>query len=164
MNAHHFSVERVDVISAQSFAETVAAFEKKVPAADLAALNRLANGHASRREVEASVQAMVGDLGFMILGKIDQGPLVSLLGKPKKLSVYLIGNPVLANRMFEQNPAVGVYAPLRVSIYEDYEGKAHFTYEKPSSSLAQFDHAEIHAVAKMLDDKMNQLTAHIAGE
>ncbi len=38
----------------------------------------------------------------MIFAKISQGQLTSLLGTPKKLSVYLIGNPVIANRMFER--------------------------------------------------------------
>ncbi|MGH9875807.1 MAG: DUF302 domain-containing protein, partial [Pyrinomonadaceae bacterium] len=103
----------------------------------------------------------VGDLGFMILGKIDQGPLVSLLGKPKKMTTYLIGNPVLANRMFEQHPGVGLYAPLRGSIYEDYEGKSHFTYDRPSTVLEQFENSEIRAVAKMLDEKMASLAAYL---
>jgi uncharacterized protein (DUF302 family) len=39
---------------------------------------------------------------------------------------------VLANRMYEADPAIGVYAPLRAAIYEDQEGRAHFTYDRPS--------------------------------
>lgn len=163
MKASRFSVDRIDVTSRRPFLETVAAFEGRIPAADFATLTRLTASRASAREIEASVQAMVGDLGFLILGKLDQGPLVSLLGRPKKVSVYLVGNPVLANRMFEQEPAVGLYAPLRVSIYEDYGGRAHFTYEKPSSSLGQFDDEEIRAVAKMLDEKMSELASYLAG-
>src|SRR5262249_6127940 len=40
------------------------------------------------------------------------------------MSLYLIGNPLLANRMYEQHPAVGLYAPLRASIYEDMKASA----------------------------------------
>jgi uncharacterized protein (DUF302 family) len=87
---------------------------------------------------------------------------VSLLGRPKKLSLYAIGNPVLANRMFERQPAVGLYAPLRACLYEDHEGQAHFTYERPSASLAQFDDAEVRAVAQVLDAKMAALAAYLA--
>jgi len=162
MKAHEFAVVRVDVVTRRPFAEVVTRLEQKIPSADLATLNRLVHSQASASEIENSVKAMVGNLGFMILAKLEQGPLVSLLGKPKKLSVYLVGNPVLANRMFEQNPAVGVYAPLRVSVYEDYQGRSHFTYEKPSTSLAQFENAEIRTVAKLLDEKMGQLTAYLA--
>jgi hypothetical protein len=88
-----------------------------------------------------------------VLAKLDQGQLVSLLGRPKKMSVYLIGNPVLANRMYDQHPAVGFYAPLRASIYEDYEGRSHFSYDRPSGLLEQFDNEEIRAVARILDQK-----------
>ena len=75
----------------------------------------VASGWDARR-IERAIEEMVGELWFMILGKLEQGPLVSLLGKPKKMSLYLIGNPVLANRMYDQHPAVGLYAPPRALI------------------------------------------------
>jgi len=134
-----------------------AAIEKKIPPADFGVFNKLAASHATAKEIEAKVQSMAGDLEFMILGKIDQGPLVSLLGKPKKMTTYLIGNPVLANRMYEQHPAVGLYAPLRASAYQDDWGKSHFTYDRPSSLLAQFENTQIQAVGKILDEKMASL-------
>jgi len=161
MRTHTFKVERIDVESKKPFDGLTTAFEKKIPAADFPAFVRLATSRASVREIEAKVQAMAGDLGFMVLGKIDQGPLVSLLGKPKKMTTYLIGNPVLANRMFEQHPGVGLYAPLRASIYEDYEGRSHFTYDRPSTLLGQFENSEIRAVAKMLDEKLASLAGYL---
>ncbi len=100
----------------------------------------------SAQEIEKTIQTMVGDLGFMILAKIDQGPLVSLLGKAKKMSVYLIGNPMLANRMYEQHPGVGLSAPLRAAIYEDYD--------RPSTLLEQFGNEEIRVVARVLNERM----------
>jgi len=112
MVSRTFTVERIDVESKKSFEDLAAAIEKKIPPADFGVFNKLAASHATAKEIEAKVQSMAGDLEFMILGKIDQGPLVSLLGKPKKMTTYLIGNPVLANRMYEQHPAVGLYAPL----------------------------------------------------
>jgi uncharacterized protein (DUF302 family) len=75
--------------------------------------------------------------------------------------VYLIGNPLIANRMFEHDPAAAQYVPLRVSLYEDYEGKAHFTYERPSRALEQFADEEIRAVAQTLDDKLSRLAAQL---
>jgi hypothetical protein len=81
----------------------------KVPAGDMATLIRLAQSQANARQIEEAVQKTVGDLGFMVLGRLEQGALVSLLGRSKKLTTFLIGNPVLANRMFERDPAVGGY-------------------------------------------------------
>jgi Domain of unknown function DUF302 len=125
MTTVHFEVDRIDVTSTKSYVEALAIFAEKVPPADVGTLNRLANSHASQREIEDAVQSMAGELGFMSFAKLEQGPLVSLLGKPKKMVVFLLGNPVLANRMYEADPAIGVYAPLRAAIYEDHQGQAH---------------------------------------
>jgi uncharacterized protein (DUF302 family) len=141
----------------------IVAFEHRVPVADLTTLVHLATAHASVSEIERTVQAMVGDLGFVPFAKLAQRPLVSLLGKRKKLTVYLLGNPVLANRMFEQHPAIGLYAPLCASIYEDYGGVSHFTYDRPSSLLQQFNHEDVMAVVRLLDERMSQLADYVTG-
>lgn len=105
---------------------------------------------------------MVGNLEFMVLAKLDQGPLASCLGRPKKLVTYLIGNPVLANRVHERYPAVALYGPLRAAIHEDYEGRCHFSYDRPSTLLAQFEDDQVRAVAELLDRKLADLAAHLA--
>ncbi len=162
MTTRRFQVERMEVDSRKSFEDLVAALEKKVPAADFAVFRELVTSGATAPEIERKVQSMVGDLGFAILGKVDQGPLVSLLGRPKKLTTYLIGNPVLANRMFEQHPAVGLYAPVRATVYEDHQARCHFSYDRPSTLLAQFKDERIRAVGEMLDERLADLAAYLA--
>jgi uncharacterized protein (DUF302 family) len=158
MTMERVSAERVDVLSTRSFEETVATLEREVPPADMATLTRLVASRATAPEIETSVAAMAGSVGFMMLGRIEPGPLVSLLGRPKKIILYSIGNPVLANRMYEQEPATGLYAPLRLAIYEDDRGATHLTYERPSASLGHFRNVEIGTVAGMLDEKLGKLT------
>jgi uncharacterized protein (DUF302 family) len=162
MYTYNFQGRRIAVPANKSFAEVLAAFEGRVPVQDVSVLNGLATSQASRQQIEDAVQKMVGDLGFMVLAKLDPGPLVSLLGNPKKLCIYLLGNPVLANRMFEQDAAVGMYAPLRAVIFEDHDGRTYFTYDVPSSLLGQFDNAEIRGVAAILDDRMKTLAEFLA--
>jgi uncharacterized protein (DUF302 family) len=159
MTTRTFSVERIDETLHYSFQDTVARFEQKVPRADVSVFRQLVASGASRSVIEEKVEGMTGDLEFMALHKIDPGPLVSQLGKPKKMSVYLIGNPVIANRMYDEDPATGLYAPLRVEIYEDYGGITHLTYDRPSSLFGQFQNTKIGAVAQLLDQKMSALTA-----
>ena len=162
IRVHKFSVERIDVTSKRPYEGVRAALEASVPSANLATLTQLVTTNADARQIEHAVNEMVGDLGFMLFAKIDQGPLVSRLGQPKKMSVYLLGNPVLANRMYEQDRAVGLYAPLRVSIYEDPDGiTTHFSYDLPSSLLEQFSNGEMRAVGRVLDDKMATLAARV---
>jgi len=117
---------------------------------------------ASAQEIARAIGEMIGELGFVALAKLDQGPLASLLGRPKKMSVYLVGNPVLANRMYEQHAAVGLYAPSRASVFEDYEGKCHFTYDRPSGLLEQFKNEEIRVLGHILDRKMESLAHRLA--
>jgi uncharacterized protein (DUF302 family) len=59
--------------------------------------------------------------------------------------------------MTQHNIATGLYAPLRVLIYEDDQGKTCLEYDKPSSLLGQFGDDKIAAVANMLDNKLEDL-------
>lgn len=162
MTTRRFQVERVEIDSGRSFEDLVKALERKVPAADFTVFQELVTSGANASDVERRVQSMVGDLGFLVLGKVDQGPLVSLLGRPKKLTTYLIGNPVLANRMFEQHPAVGLYAPVRVVVYQDHEGRCHVSYDRPSTLLAQFEDDRIRGVGELLDERLAALADYLA--
>jgi uncharacterized protein (DUF302 family) len=162
METFRFELERIDAPSKKSFSEMTAALEEQVPSADVSTFAQMITLRLDAQEIARAIDGMVGDLGFLVLAKIDQGPLVSLLGKPKKMSVYLIGNPVLANRMYEENPAVGLYAPLRAVIYGDHHGIRHFTYDRPSRLLEQFDNEEIRTVARVLDQRMEVLADRLA--
>src|SRR5260370_38368371 len=160
VSTHAFEAQRIDISSAKPFPFTLAALEKRVPPADLPELTRLASSRAGPQGIEDAVQVMVGDSGFIRLAKVDQRPLGSLLGKPQRMTVYLIASPVLANRMCERNPAAGVYAPLRVSLHEA-DGRTHFTYDQPSGLLNQFDDQEIRAVVRILDDHVPALADYV---
>jgi hypothetical protein len=164
VNATRFEVERFDYAAPnRTFEQVTASFEQQVPAADLATFARLVEARAPAAEVERAVGAMVGDLGLIHLARVDQGPLVSLLGKRKRMTVYLLGNPVLANRMFEHHPEVGLYAPLRAAVYEDDRGLAHFTYDGPSTLLQPFNDPNVSAVARILDGRMLRLAQSVTG-
>lgn len=159
---HRFTVERIDVTTKGSFEQATAAFEENVPTADMSMFTRLVEARSSASEIQAAIAGAQGDLEFLIFAKLVQGSLTSLLGTPKKLSVYLIGNPVIANRMFERNRGAGLYAPLCVSLYEDPSGAVHLAYDRPSSLLGSFEDPEIDTVAALLDEKMAMLSTRLA--
>ena len=155
-------MERIDVALKGSFSGITAAMEKNVPKADISEFVQMVTSGLNAQEIEHAVGGMVRDLGFMVLVKIDQGPLASVLGKQKKMSLFLIGNPVLANGMYEHHPGAGLFAPLRALIYEDYQGTCHFTYERPSTVLEHFSNDAIRSVARVLDQKMELLAERLA--
>jgi len=47
--------------------------------------------------------------------------------------------------------AAGLYAPLRVILYEDETGGSIFEYDRPSSLFGQFDDEQVSAVARGVD-------------
>jgi uncharacterized protein (DUF302 family) len=47
--------------------------------------------------------------------------------------------------------AAGLYAPLRIVLYEDQEGHSVFEYDRPSSLFGQFVDQQVDDVARGLD-------------
>lgn len=154
-----FTVEHVDYILDSSFEEATARLLREVPLADPAELKALKN----RAGVEAMMHARATDLGILVMTKLEQGPVVSLFGPPLKVSIYLIGSPLLGARLFVKHRAAGLYAPAHVTLYEDTAGKAHFAYDTPSSLLARFDDADATLIGRAFDQKLALLGRRLAG-
>jgi uncharacterized protein (DUF302 family) len=82
-----------------------------------------------------------------------------LAGQERKAVQYVVGNPLFAFQMTQHDIRAGLYAPLRVLLYENGEGKTCLEYDRPSSLFGQFGHAVVTEVATMLDRKLEQLVA-----
>ena len=80
-------------------------------------------------------------------------------GVGEKAIQYLLGNPLFAMQMTQHDIRASLYAPLRVLIYGDEQGKTCVEYDKPSSLFGQFASAKVTDVAAMLDRKLEQLLA-----
>ena len=72
---------------------------------------------------------------------------------------YVVGNPLFALQMTQHDIRASLYAPLRVLLYENGEGKTCVEYDRPSSLFGQFGNASVTEVATMLDRKLEQLVA-----
>jgi Domain of unknown function DUF302 len=71
----------------------------------------------------------------------DHGALLSLAGKPRRVSQYAIGNSLLALQMVEHLPEVALYAPLRLAVCEEDGGKTFVAYDCFSSLLSPYQRA-----------------------
>ncbi|WP_414517438.1 DUF302 domain-containing protein [Nostoc sp. PCC 9305] len=158
----NYTVTRVIVSSEKPFQEVIDALESVVGDGKYSVFEELVAAEAPFEQVKNVVESMLGENGFMRMATLNLGGLLSLMGKPKKIRLYLIGNPLIANQMIEQNPGVGLYVPPRLLVYEDYEGKTHIAYDKPSSMLSQFDNGFILKVSQMLDQRFQELAVGIA--
>jgi len=111
----------------------------------------------SYEQVVEALKSLVAKNGMMVMAEVNQGQMLSMTGLSLKATVLLVGNPTVGKQLFEQDQAVGLYVPLRVSVYADANGKTHVEYDRPSSLLGQFKNEKITMAAKMLDEKLDGL-------
>jgi uncharacterized protein (DUF302 family) len=61
-------------------------------------------------------------------------------------------------------PETGLYAPLKVVIYEDEERNTFVAYDSFVSLLAQYQRNEITQVARVVEQKLEALIAEVTTE
>lgn len=99
--------------------------------------------------------------GFLRYGKVDASPVMKLNGHTQRATTYLMGNHTVAETMYGKDPGVMLYAPLRSLIYEDLDGRVHFSIDQPSTRFSSFGNDDIAATGKRLDDKLAGLLAEL---
>jgi uncharacterized protein (DUF302 family) len=158
MNETRFTVDHVCITTDRPFEDVTRAFERQLGRFDPEVSEALAAGEDAEA-ARAKIEGMAGPSGFMLFGTNDHGALLRLVGQKRKAVQYVVGNPLFALQMTRHDIRAGLYAPLRVLLYEDERGEACLQYDKPSSLFGQFGHAEVTAVATMLDRKLEELVA-----
>jgi hypothetical protein len=112
-------VEHIQIETPKKFADAEAALEGDVPRLNPAIAEALARGHEER-----ATELEQGAPLFIFL-KRDHVALLQAIGQPRKAVQYEIGNPHTATKMTRHRLAAGLYAPLRLVLYED-EGRINF--------------------------------------
>ncbi len=152
------TIEHIHVKTGKPFGEVAAALEARMGKFDPAIYEELRRG-ADPEAVRIRLEGMVGSSGFMVFRTSDHGALLRLAGQTKNAVQYLLGNPLFAVRMTQHDIRAGLYAPLRVLVYEDEGGKTSVEYDRPSSLFGQFGNTSVTEVATMLDRKLEHLVA-----
>src|SRR6266404_8426218 len=156
MNVTRIAVDHVRVVVDKPFDQVIKAFEKQLGQFNPEVYKSL-NAGEDVEKVRAKIEAMVGPSGFMLFRTSDHGALLRLAAQKKKAIQYLVGNPLFAVQMTQHDIRAGLYAPLRVLLYENEHGKTCVEYDKPSSLFGQFGNPKVTDVATMLDRKLEQL-------
>jgi uncharacterized protein (DUF302 family) len=158
MNESRFSVIHVRITSDRPFADVQAAFERRIGRFEPDVYQALAEG-GDPEAIRARIEAMAGSSGFMLFRTSDHGALLRIVGQQRKAVQYLIGNPLFAVEMTRHVIGAGLYAPLRVLIYEAEDGRTCIEYDRPSSLLGQFGDERVSQMAAALDQKLEALAA-----
>lgn len=158
MNDSRFVVDHVRLETNKPFEEVARAFERQLGTFD-PDVRRAATESGDTEAAKAKIEAMAGPSGFMLFGTQDHGALLRLAGQKRKAVQYVVGNPLFALQMTQHDIRAGLYAPLRVLVYEDDRGKTCLEYDKPSSLFGQFNDDRLAPVVSMLDRKLEALLA-----
>jgi Domain of unknown function DUF302 len=135
-------------------------YEAAVPPVPVDAVVGLVSGKAAWAEMVELVE-QAAPHGFLIYFRNDLHPVMGLAGDHADCISYLMGNHVIAERMFRHDPRVMMYAPLHTVIWEDGNGNAWFTADQPSTQFASFGIPAITEVGRELDAKLIALLHHL---
>ena len=108
----------------------------------------------------AAVEKITGERaphGFLRYWRSEVDPMMRLAGHERRCTTYLMGNHVVAERMYRHDPGIMLYAPLRVTLYEDHDDLPWLSVDQPSTRFSSFGHPEIAAVGVELDGKLAHL-------
>lgn len=152
----HFMVEHICVVTDKGFEDVAQAIEQQLGRFDPDVYAPLAAG-GNPGAVKAKIEALAGPSGLMLFATHDHGALLRIAGQKRKAVQYVVGNPAFAVQMTQHDRRASLYAPLRVLLYENDQGKTCLEYDKPSSLFGQFENTEVNTVATMLDRKLEAL-------
>ena len=140
------AVEHIRISSERSFEDVRRRLEATLARLDTSIAEALRNGdQKSATEYEKNGPKL------SIFEKRDHGSLLELFDGRRSALQYEIGNPLTASTMTRHELAAALYAPLRVVLFEDAQGKGVFEYDKPSSFFGQFGDDRVTEVGRDLD-------------
>ena len=148
-------VNRFVVDTDETFDEVCQRYESLVPTIDFAELTDVIEaGDLVRVQQYTAEHAPHSFINFWTL---DPMPMMHLAGHRTRAITYMMGNNVVVETMFRHDPGVMLYVPLRAEIYEDADGRVHFSIDQPSSKFASFGDPRITEVGLQLDVKLAAL-------
>jgi hypothetical protein len=153
------TVRRLSIPLALPYAEAVGRFEELVPAIDLERFTALTDW-----DDVVKLAGREAPLGLMRFWKLDIPPLMVDGRAVWDCVEYLMGNQVIAERMYRHDPVALLYAPLRILIHADGSGDAVFVIDQPSSQFDSLGRPEISTVGRELDEKVGALLSALGAE
>jgi uncharacterized protein (DUF302 family) len=151
------TVEHIRISSGRPFAEVRRKLESTLPRLDIGIAEALRSGDQKRaKDYEESGPKL------SIFGERDHGALLQISGGRRNALQYDIGNPLTASKMTRHQLGAALYAPLRVVLFEDEQGRGVFEYDKPSSYFGQYGDERVTEVGRYLDATLETVLRNAA--
>src|SRR5262249_33833108 len=79
------------------------------------------------------LEEATGEQGLLLFSVQAHAKLLNLVGAPRKARQYTLGNPLIAMTMTQHDIRAGLYAPLRMLVYEADDRSVKVEYDLPST-------------------------------
>ncbi|MBY2919950.1 DUF302 domain-containing protein [Rhizobium leguminosarum] len=144
-------IEHIRIVSKRSFDQVKAKIEK-LPHFDNGIRKILRDGDFVR--VKKELERLQGSAGLIIFSVATHGDWLAIRGGSRHALQYVIGNVLISSEMTKHQLPAGLYAPLRIMLYENEEGTATLEYDRPSDLFGQFNDDRVTSVAEHLDQQI----------
>jgi hypothetical protein len=148
-----FSCKLITIRIMKSFQEVTGALEKLFARIDATKLTEM-TAAGDRAGIQKYVDEISGDHKFSIFYQLDQGPLQRLASYPINCRLYLIGNPVIVNGLFQYGAMAGLGAPVRVCISQSDGEDVRIDVDEPTAFFSQFPELNESPVPAVLDKEL----------
>jgi uncharacterized protein (DUF302 family) len=153
-----FSVTRRTLTTSKPFDEFIGELEKRSPVVPPSKFQELVDLNLPQDQLRARVEGLIGSSGFMFFMKVRHDGLFSRFGRTHASVQYAIGNPLIAKDVSDKAPAICLYTPLRLAVYEAPETQETIvSYNSPASLFGSFGVPEAAEIGVELERKLQDL-------
>lgn len=155
-----YSGEHVDLVSGKPFEQVVKDLEAELGIASTEKLMDRLSSSATFDEYAEECEGFAGRSNLMEVAYLDWGKVLTLASTPMKAKLFVVGNPLTARKLLEAGgPAVGLYLPTKIFVFEDADGATHVSYDKFASIMAEYGDEKLSEVADTIDGVLAKLAA-----
>ena len=153
-----FSVTRRTLTTSKPFDEFIGELEKRSPVVPPSKFQELVDLNLPQDQLRARVEGLIGSSGFVFFMKVRHDGLFSHFGRSRASVQYAIGNPLIAKDVSDKVPAICLYTPLRLAVYESPETRETIvSYDSPASLFGSFGVSEAAEIGVELEGKLQDL-------
>jgi len=153
-----FSVTRHTLTTPKPFDTFIGELEKRSPLVPPSKLDELIDSNLPPDQLRARVEGLIGSSGFVFFLKSQHDRLFAHFGRARASVQYAIGNPLIAKDVSDTAPAICLYTPLRLAVYESpATHETIVSYDSPASLFGSFGVPEAAEIGAMLEGKLRDL-------
>ena len=152
VTSHTIMVEHIRISSELPFSEVRRKLEAALPPRDPNIVAALRSGDQDQvNEFEESGPT------FLLEQELDHGALLQIAGGKRNALQYSVGNPITATKMTRHQLSIALYAPVRVVLFEDEQGRGVLEYDRPSSLFGQYGDERVTEVSRYVDVELGSI-------